>query len=182
MKNQLESLLFIVGKSLDLHECARFFGIDQISMQKIFDELADDYVTQDRGMCISKIEHGNRITYQMVTAPENSDSVKRFTKQDVTGELTRPAAETLSIIAYRGPISKPELEKIRGVNCSLILRNLMIRGLIDEGKSSVTGENTFMVTQDFIHWLGMTTVGSLPDYDRLHTEELSILSDNVQKI
>jgi len=77
--------------------------------------------------------------------------------------------ETLTIIAYRGPISKPIIEQIRGVNCSLILRNLLIRDLI-------TGEERdndvfYSVTPAFLQYLGLNSVKNLPDYEKLHSVE-----------
>jgi segregation and condensation protein B len=85
--------------------------------------------------------------------------------------LTQPSIETLTIIAYRGPISKAEIEKIRGVNCSLILRNLMIRGLVDFDIDKNNGQELYNVTVDFLQYLGLNTVEDLPDYMRLHQLE-----------
>lgn len=83
------------------------------------------------------------------------------------GELSRPSLETLTIIAYRQPISKMDLDRIRGVNCALILRNLLLHGLI-EGKYDKTKDETYYtVTVDFIRFLGISEVSALPDYDRL---------------
>jgi len=67
----------------------------------------------------------------MTTAKESSEIVEKFLKEELTGEMTRPQLETLTIIAYRGPMTKMEIEQIRGVNCSLILRNLLMRGLVE---------------------------------------------------
>ena len=76
--------------------------------------------------------------------------------------------EALTIIAYRGPIAKGDLDKIRGVNCALILRNLLLRGLIES--KEVKGEDYYQVSLDFIKFLGVSDVSQLPDYQRLHNE------------
>ena len=108
----------------------------------------------------------------MGTAGENAKVVADFVKEEFSGELTRPQLETLTVIAYRGPISKYELEIIRGVNCSLILRNLSIRGLIEEDYDQKKKEMRYRVSIDFFRHLGIQRVEGLPDYDTLHTHEV----------
>ena len=80
--------------------------------------------------------------------------------------------ETLTVIAYRGPISKGELEIIRGVSCGLILRNLMIRGLIDEEVDSKIKQSKYRISMEFARHLGLPSVESLPEYERLHSHEV----------
>ncbi len=79
--------------------------------------------------------------------------------------------ETLTIIAYRGPIAKSELEQIRGINCSLILRNLMIKGLIEEERDEKRMNIKYRVSIDFIRYLGINKVEELPDYQKLFNHE-----------
>jgi segregation and condensation protein B len=79
--------------------------------------------------------------------------------------------ETLTIVSYRGPITKPVLEQIRGVNCSLILRNLLIRGLIERLESTKTQMPKYQVMHEFIKFLGMSSVKDLPEYEKLSTHE-----------
>ena len=93
---------------------------------------------------------------------------KDFLKDEINGELSQPSLEALTIIAYRGPISKLELEKIRGVNCSLIIRNLLLRGLIEEKFNKTKNENYYTVTNDFIRFLGLNSLSDLPEYEKLN--------------
>ena len=74
------------------------------------------------------------------------------------------------MIAYKGPVTKPEIEQIRGVNCSLILRNLLLRGLIEE-TGSVGGEARYSITIPFLQYLGVSSVKELPDYEGLNAHE-----------
>ena len=104
----------------------------------------------------------------MASSGSSSEVVSKFLKSEVTGELTRPSLETLTIIAYRGPISKTELELLRGVNCSLILRNLLMRGLIEGQDDKQLGVTRYTVTLDFLKHLGMSQISELPDYERLN--------------
>jgi len=125
----------------------------------------------------------------MVTNPQNSEYVQKFLKTEVCQELTPASLETLSIIAYRGPLTKLDLEKIRGINCSIILRHLLIKGLIIEkivnkvvakdDKLQTKEEqidydnNIYSVSVDFIKHLGINDVQELPDYERLNNRNLN---------
>jgi segregation and condensation protein B len=167
MKTKIESILFISNKPLALKWLANFLNRDgrkwkREEVEKAIDELKEKYNIESSG--IRLIQSGDEV--QMVTAPSAAEAVKKFLKEDMTGELTPASMETLTVIAYRGPISKPELEQIRGVNCSLIIRNLLIRGLIDFFEER--GQNFYQITTDFLKYLGLDGVERLPDYERLH--------------
>ena len=108
---------------------------------------------------------------QFTTAPEQAELVKTFIKDETTGELSRPSLETLTIIAYRQPITKAELEQIRGVNCSMILRNLMIRGLVMKKDDKKMLISYYFVTVDFLKFLGINDVNELPDYEVLNNNK-----------
>ena len=86
------------------------------------------------------------------------------------GELTRPQLETLTVIAYKSPITKSEIEQIRGINCTMILRNLLMRGLIIEEEGTL--ESVYTVSLETLSLLGITKVEDLPDYQKLHDEEI----------
>ncbi len=164
LSSALESLLFISSKPLSLKELASATEHKVEEVEAVLDQLAADYLEQQRGFILV----GNNKQYQLTTAPENADLISKFLKDETSGELTQPSLEALTIIAYRGPVTKAELEMIRGVNCSLILRNLLIRGLIEENLDKVLGESVYSVTLDFLKYLGMTKLSDLPDYENLH--------------
>ena len=130
-------------------------------------ELAEDYKARDGGLAIIK----NKDQYQLTTSGDNAGLIQEFLKDETSGELSQPSLEALTIIAYRGPIAKLELERIRGINCSLIIRNLLLRGLIEEKFDSKKDEHYYSVTADFIRFLGVSSVEALPDYDKLHRTE-----------
>lgn len=131
------------------------------------DELVKEYKNIKSGVQI--IKNGSK--YQMVSAPDNAKLVQDFIKDETSGELTRPSLEALTIIAYRGPISKIDLDRIRGVNCALILRNLLLRGLIEAKTDKTKHETYYKVTFDFIRFLGINDIAELPDYERLHKDD-----------
>lgn len=166
LKSKVESILFVSGSPIDVSKLAKLLEVKKDDIESSIEELQLDYKNNNRGIQIAQV--GDR--YQVVTSADNSKEVGSFLKQEVIGELTRPQLETLTIIAYRGPIVKPELEQIRGVNCTIILRNLMIRGLIEEGEIR-DGMDTYLVTHEFLKFLGITDIKNLPDYEKLNANK-----------
>ena len=137
------------------------------AIERALDQLAEEYKTRNSGIILIK----NNKEYQLTSTPENASLVARFLKDETSGELSQPSLETLTIIAYRGPITKLELERIRGINCSLIIRNLLMRGLIEEKMDKQKNDNFYTVTLDFLKFLGLADITELPDYAKLHREE-----------
>ena len=169
LKSKIESLLFISPKPLSIKKIVELTKKDKSEVAEAAKELMEGY--ESRGLEIKKV--GDK--FQMVTSGDNRKLAQDFVKDEITGELTRPSLETLTVVAYRGPISKSELEMIRGVNCSLILRNLMIRGLVEEVEDRVKGV-LYNITFEFLKFLGIKEVTDLPDYDKLNNDE------NLQKL
>jgi segregation and condensation protein B len=107
---------------------------------------------------------------ELVTHPDAAEAVRAALKQEMHGELTRPSLEALAILAYRGPLTRPELEQIRGVQSALILRNLMMRGLVEQSEDQRLGQPLFAVTSEFLKSIGTSQLEDLPDYASLHTQ------------
>lgn len=179
VKSKIESLLFISAKPMAVKQLADLLKEKPEEVKNAGEELVDFYKDKKSGIQI--IKNGSK--FQMVSSPENSKLVQEFISDETTGELSRPSLETLTIIAYRGPIGKLEVERIRGVNCSIILRNLLLRGLV-ETKPGETEEDLFYtVTFDFIRYLGINDISELPNYDKLSSEEAitNLLKDQERK-
>lgn len=173
----IESILFISSKPLSVKDIVKAIGKTKEASDEISSIIADliaEYNTSERGIHLLEVEQKNGKRYQMITNPLCSEYIQSYNKQELTGELTKPSLETLTIIAYKGPITKPELEHIRGVNCSLILRNLLIRGLVEETVGKDTGDVYYNATNEFIKWLGLTTLRELPEYEELNAYTISI--------
>lgn len=167
LQSQLESLLFAAGRSLSLNELSKLLKKEKKVIKDNLDKLKSDYLTNNRGLNIIN----NSDKYQLTTAGSNAELVTKLLKEEVSGELTQPSLEALTIIAYRQPIMKSEIDRIRGVNCSLILRNLLLRGLIEEKFDKQKQENYYLVSLDFIRHLGISDATQLPDYERLSSQE-----------
>jgi segregation and condensation protein B len=174
--SKIESLLFISGRPMSVREIADLLKIEQREVDEACEKLLS--LKKDCSAGTQVIKNGG--SFQMVTSPENAALVQEFVKDETTGELSRPSLETLTIIAYRGPISKTDLDRIRGVNCGMILHNLLMRGLIDAREDKKKEESYYTVTFDFIKFLGLNEVKDLPDYERLHADDTidKILAEN----
>jgi len=167
LKSQIESLLLVSNHPLTFKKLAQLTAGEQESIKKSVEELIKDYDREDKGINILADES----QVQFITNAENSKLISKFIKEEITGELTRAQLETLTVIAYRGPITKPELEQIRGVNCAIILRNLLIRGLINEERNKKKMQNFYTISFDFMRHLGITELKQLPDYEKLNNDE-----------
>jgi segregation and condensation protein B len=176
LKSKIESLLFLSGRPMSERELAELTKSEIKDVAEAGRILMAESLEKKSGMQIIK----NGTSFQMVTAPENAELIQRFVKDETTGELSRPSLETLTIIAYRGPVAKTDLDRIRGINCSLILRNLLIRGLVDVREDKKKDESYYTVTFDFLRFLGLNNVNELPDYQKLSQDDTieRILEDN----
>jgi len=167
LESVLESLLFISNQPLSLKELAKAADVPADDVKEALAKIGTEYQESERGFILAH----NNDKYQLTTAPQNAEVVGRFLKDETSGELTPASLEALTIIAYRGPVTKAELEMIRGINCSLILRNLLIRGLIEEAEDKTLGETVYSVSLDFLKYLGVSSLNELPDYEKLHARE-----------
>ncbi len=166
LKAQLESILFVSSRVLKKDKIIKILKCSAKELEKLLAQLQQDYKERQGGLAL--LIDGDRV--QMVTAPEVSAAVQQYLKEERSGELTRPSLETLAVIAYRGPVTKAEIELIRGVNCSLILRNLLIRGLIVERMDPQKGVSVYQLTFEFIQYLGVRELKELPDFQKLNKD------------
>lgn len=164
LKQKIESLLFVATHPLGVKKLSELADAEPAKTEEALEELRESYKQAEGGIIIIK----NGKEYQMATSPDCAKLVEEYVRKEETGELTRPQLETLTVILYRGPIGKAELDQIRGVNSALILRNLMIRGLVEAQTDKKTEIVSYAVTMDFLKFLGISSVADLPDYERLN--------------
>ena len=172
LKSKIESILLVSSKPITIKKIVEMVVEDKEKVLNGLTELSREYEESGRGVRI--LINNNQA--QMVSSPDNSELIQDYLKDELTGELTKPSLETLTIVAYRQPITKAELEQIRGVNCSLILRNLMIRGLVEAEYNKTRAITEYNATLDFLKYLGIDSVQKLPDYEKLNSDE------NLQKL
>jgi segregation and condensation protein B len=158
----IESILFAAARPLSVRK------LTEITESKVDDveaalETLKLRLQESGGLMLQ--EYGK--DFELVTKPEAAEYVKKVVKDEEQGELTRASLEALTILAYRGPMTRPELEQVRGIQSALILRNLMIRGLVEQKEDERLGQPTYAVTFDFMKHLGLSSVKDLPDYETL---------------
>jgi segregation and condensation protein B len=165
----LESLLFVSGEPMSLGKLSKVTGEKESIIKDEAERLAEEYRQRAGGLRI--ITAGGKV--QMVTAGENAARVEKLLKIDIEGELSRSALETISIIAYRGPISRADIDEIRGVNTSFTLRQLSIRGLIERiDNPSDARAYLYRLSFDFLRHLGVEKAEDMPSYQELREKEL----------
>lgn len=160
----LESLLFTSGHPLSQKRLAEILEISEEDVEKSLKELAEDYEKSNRGLQLVFFDG----KAQLVAAPESKQAVEKLIKSDFEEELSQASLETLAIIAYKGPVSRIAIENLRGVNCSFILQNLAVRGLIEKKNNPGDGRSyVYNVTFDFLKHLGINKLEDLPNYNEL---------------
>ena len=163
-KSVIESILFSIGEPISIEKLARTIERDKDSVKNIIEELEKDYKNESRGLEI--IKKGEEI--QLVSSPENSNYVEKIIKDELQEDLTPASLEALAIIAYKGPVTRAEIEEIRGVNSSFILRNLLIRGLVERrGHPEDARAYIYEISFDFLRKLGLKSIEELPEYRNL---------------
>jgi len=160
-KGAIEALLFVAGEPVTLDQLMRTLEIGQELVEGALRSLAQEY--EGRGLRIQR--EGDKA--QMVTTPDCAAYVERFLGLQFSGKLSTPALETLAIVAYRQPITRVQVEEIRGVNCEGVLRNLVARGLVEElGRLDRAGRPIlYGTTFEFLQYFGLSDLTELPQVE-----------------
>ncbi|MBU1348604.1 SMC-Scp complex subunit ScpB [Patescibacteria group bacterium] len=159
----IEAILFASSKPVAIKRLAELLSIPSDDVSAALKDLSDALDGRESGLVLQRNGH----EVQLVTHPDAAELVKQTIKAEASGELTRPQLEALTILAYRGPMTRPEVEQIRGIQSSLILRNLMMRGLVEEKGDERLGQPVFSVSFDFLNAIGVSSVEDLPEYETL---------------
>lgn len=176
----LESILFISGEPITAEQISKAMDLSREEVERGLEELVKKYRDTDSGLNL--VLKGDFV--QLVTCANNAEYIDKFSKSAMQESLSKAALEVLSVIAYRGPLSRAEIEAIRGVNCSVTLRNLLIRELVErtENKDDARGY-VYSVSLQFLKEIGLQKISDLPDYDALSADERlnAVLSDQQDK-
>lgn len=161
MKAVTEGLLFIVGdEGIDIKQLADVLQISELVAVELIEGLKYDYLNQPRGMDIVEVAG----VYQLTTKREHAEYFQRLVESPTSSTLSQAALETLAIIAYKQPITRAEIEEIRGVKTERPLATLMSRSLIKEvGRAEGTGRAyLYGTTKDFLEHFGLKAIEELP--------------------
>lgn len=167
MENELilESILFHKGEPTTVRWLSGIMEIGEKEVRELALRLQEKL--HNRGIKI--IVAGDEL--MLATAPETSAVIERITKEEVSKDLGRAGLETLSVILYQNPVSKPEIDYIRGVNCQYILRSLLVRGLVKRTINNESGRvYLYSPTIELLSHLGITDISQLPEAERIRAE------------
>ncbi len=162
LHSEIESILFVAGKPLASKSIAKYLEQDLAVVEKALEEIKES--RKDSGIILL---NSNGL-WELSTNSQNSTAVKNYLNSDLREKLTDASIETLAIIAYRQPISKGEIEAIRGVNCQYSIRHLLIRGLIQKTPNPKDSRQIlYETTIEFLQHMGLQSVKDLPEFEEL---------------
>lgn len=158
-KGAIEAVLFVSGEHISRIELQELLGVGSNDLEEIMQEMMTEYETSSRGIQILAVEGG----YIMATKAEFSEVVVKMLKP-ASRRLSAAALETLAIIAYRQPLSRPEIEQMRGVKSDRVIANLLEKGIIKEvGRKPGIGKPIlYGTTHEFLRLFGLTSLTELP--------------------
>ena len=175
MKNldkNIEAILFHKAEAVKVTELAKILGAPKDNIETALDNLEKNL--DGRGVTLIK----NDGAVMLGTTPETAIIVEKLIKDELDKDLGKAGLETLSIVLYRGPIKRSEIDYIRGVNSSYILRNMVMRGLVERVSVSESRSFVYKPTFELLAYLGVSCVEDLPEYDSVNEEIGQLTQDN----
>jgi len=162
---QIEALLFVASEATPLSQLAKVLNVSTKAIEKGLETLVSSYA--ERGLRIQR--HRGRV--RLTTSPEIAPIVELFLGLEATGKLSRPALETLAIVAYQQPVTRPYVDSVRGVNSDSVLKKLLLNGLIQEaGRAEGPGRPIlYNTTPEFLSHFGLNSLNEMP---QLNLDEL----------
>ena len=169
LKAALEAILFSMGDSIDPESIARALEVGEDLIRSVLDEMAQEYESPERGIRLIRLEG----RYQLATKKEQYPALIRLVRQPRKISLSDVVLETLSIIAYKQPVTRAQIEKIRGVSCDHAINRLLEYGLISEaGRLDAPGRPIlFGTTEEFLRHFGTDSLDDLPRISPVKVED-----------
>ena len=165
----LEGILFVVGdEGINLDTLCEIMNIEESVAKDLLLQLKKSYENKSRGLRISYLGDAFKLT----TKVEHKEYYEKMVLNPETNTLSQAALEVLAIVAYNQPITRIEIEELRGVSCTHIIRKLLAKGLLKEaGKSDMPGRpNLYKTTSEFLDYFGLATINDLPEI-KIETNE-----------
>lgn len=162
----VEGLLFVVGEDgLTLNQLVDILDVDMDMVKQILSNLKDKYESDNSGIRINFL--GN--TFKLTTKKEHKEYFQKLIENPESNVLTQAALETLAIVAYNEPITRIEVDEIRGVSSSQMIRKLVAKGFLKEvGRSDAIGRPIlYKTTSEFLDYFGLSTIDDLPKFEEL---------------
>lgn len=155
---RVEALLFAAPGPVEASKLASSLGVGRTKVDEALEWLEASYA--GRGLSLQRSRHG----VQLTTSPDHAGDVERFLELESTSRLTRAALEVLAVVAYQQPVTRPQIDDVRGVNSESALRTLMRHGLIEEvGRTEAPGRPIlYATTHTFLEYFGLRSLDELP--------------------
>ena len=173
LKAVLEGILFIVGdEGTTIKEMVDVLGVSEEEVKSLLMELKKDYESEGRGLRISYL--GN--AFKLTTKEEHKEYYEKLVTDNKTTNLSTAALEVLAVIAYNEPITRLEIDDIRGVNSSQIVRRLLARNFIKVcGKADSIGKpNLYKTTNEFLDYFGLSNISELPKLEEIEVDDSEV--------
>lgn len=179
IKSAFESMLFTWGEPLDVKAAADVFNISKQEAMEYFKELQREYEEEGRGIVIRQINQ----SFQFVTREENADYIRTLCTPVKAKRLSQSALEVLAIVAYKQPVTKGEIEAIRGIRCDRVMEGLMKKDLVcEKGRSESVGRPILYGTTDtFLKYFGFSSIKELPQIDDIESLVSGVMSDDADE-
>lgn len=160
---KIEAFLFQYGEPVEIKKIAKLIGVKESECKEAIDELEEALKDDSRGLTL--LRDLNRV--QLVTKPDFKEIGEALVKEEFRETLTPASLETLSIVAYLGPLPRTTIDYIRGVNSSFTLRSLLVRGLIERNQEPHKGNvYYYRPSFDFLKHMGLGKIEEMPEYER----------------
>jgi len=160
LKGRIEAILFVAGEAVSLKDMAKALAVGEKELKTALEEIGSEYDYEQRGFMLKRF--GDKV--QLATRPLYAEDVLRLLQPVQQQSLSQAAMETLAVVAYKQPVTRAEVEQIRGVKCDYSLQSLTAKGLIAEaGRKDTIGRPILYATTDtFLSHFGLATLEDLP--------------------
>lgn len=165
ISSQIEAILFYIAEPVAKKTLAKTLGVGEREVEEALDKLEGELA----GRGTRLVRHDDSVL--LSTAPEHAELIEKMVREERSRDLGRAGMETLAIVAYRGPVSKRDIEYIRGVNSDYALRTLLLRGLVEKKENEGDGRMVlYSITTDALLHLGLSTLSDLPEFNDVRRE------------
>lgn len=169
LKGRIEAILFVAGEAVSLKDMAKALAVGEKELKSALEEIGSEYDYEQRGFMLKRF--GDKV--QLATRPLYAEDVLRLLQPVQQQSLSQAAMETLAVVAYKQPVTRAEVEQIRGVKCDYSLQSLTAKGLIAEaGRKDTIGRPILYATTDtFLSHFGLATLEDLPPLPEVENPE-----------
>ncbi len=166
--------MFVSGEGMAVSRLASLLKKSDAEIKSALAEL-ENHLSEYHAIALLK--DGDKVS--LVSSKDVSKLVEDFAKEEFAGELTRAALETMTVIAYKGPLKRSEIDYVRGVNSSFILRNLLMRGLVERVRDPKDSRAyLYRASSDFLKFLGLNSISELPEYGQMAQKLEEFIKEN----